>query len=96
MQSIGAFGFCHLGSLKLLCACALFGSNASFKIALGVFQHIAQQLCVARGVVSFFVSIVLKCTCNLWIALTISLASHSQVHAYLATFAGEGVLAVLY
>jgi hypothetical protein len=86
----------NLGSLKLLSGSSLLSSHTHLHIGLGVVQDgLAKELSIAGSMTGLFHGIMLEGTCNLGIALAVSLTSHGQVHTDLTALALEGVAAVL-
>ena len=79
-----------LGQIHLAGAGTALGLGTHHQVLLGAVGHdLAQQLCKAGCVVSFFVSIALVGLGDLGVALTLCHASHSQIHTDLAALALE-------
>ena len=80
----------NLGSLELVGGSSLLSSHTHLDVGLGVVEDaLAEELTIACSVASLLVSVVLEGAGNLGIALTIGLASHSEVHTDLTALTGE-------
>ena len=90
MKRIKIIHLGNLGSFKLICAGSLLSSHTNFNIGLCVVQNrLAKELSITCCMASFLHSIVLKSTGYLGITLTVSLTSHSQIHAYFSAFTSK-------
>ena len=98
----GVVSSVHTGSLgvagdaELVLTCSTLSSDASLKVALGVFQHVAKELSEFRSVLCLLESVALESLGNLWIALTVGLAAHCEIHTHLTALTVEVSLEVLY
>lgn len=95
VDGVRALLLCQLGDAELVRASVFLGGDASLEIALGVTEHLAQQLSEAGSVVSLLVSVALVGLGDFGVALAVCLASHGQVHANLAALSVEMVFQTL-
>ena len=95
MDSIVVELLCLGSDGELALACTSLSLNAFLKIGLGIPYHITEKLCEFCSMLGLFESISLESLCDFWIALTLGLTAHCQIHADLGALAGEMSLQTL-
>ena len=89
MDSIETSNLGILRNAELILASASLGSGTLLQVSLRIPYALTQQFSETRSMISLFESIALKCLCNLGIAFSVCLTSHSKIHTNLTTLTIE-------